>query len=134
MTIEDPIAYATVIGRIGLIAGQTLWQVWQTAEDWGDLDDLIDHPDTPENRDKIAEMRDADREGLHAIRVISMMIALSQRLAHDHTQFDKFAVFVRNFGAEQRVAFYYLAQKANPKVREEAEFAKIIIDNKELFF
>ena len=134
MTIEDPIAYATVIGRIGLIAGQTLWQVWQTAEDWGDLDDLIDNPDTPENRDKIAEMRDADREGLHAIRVISMMIALSQRLAHDHTQFDKFAVFVRNFGAEQRVAFYYLAQKANPKVREEAEFAKIIIDNKELFF
>ena len=63
-----------------------------------------------------------------------MMIALSQRLTHDHTQFDKFAVFVRNFGAEQRVAFYYLAQKANPKVREEAEFAKIIVDNKELFF
>ena len=134
MTIGDPIAYASVIGTIGLMAGQTLWQVWQTAEDWGDLDGLIDNPDDPENRDKIAEMRDADNEGLHAIRVISMMVALSQRLTHDHTQFDKFAVFVRNFGAEQRVAFYYLAQKANPKVRNEAEFAKIITDNQHYYF
>ena len=95
---------------------------------------MIDNPDDPENRDKIAEMRDADNEGLHAIRVISMMVALSQRLTHDHTQFDKFAVFVRNFGAEQRVAFYYLAQKANPKVRNEAEFAKIITDNQHYYF